>query len=483
MHYANTHEKKGMRIQMKVRTGCFLLAVIMFFSLLPSAAFAVEDENILQTAGNCSIRISQTSAKPGETITVSLSVENNPGIQGATLTVTWDEALILKSKAQNGAAFSALGLTAPKKLSSPYNLVWYAQDLEVEDIKDGVIATLEFEVSSQAQGGQELDISVSYISGDILDRNKQTLSPTIANGFVSVAGTEHIHSFNKMVAIAKYLAKAASCTEAATYYHSCECEEKGMSTFSYGDPLGHSFINGVCIRCHIAEAEVEEGCMIRISQIVAKPSETVIVELSIKNNPGIQGVTLTLTWDESLALTKKAQNGEAFSALGLTAPKRLESPYNLVWYAQDLETEDIKDGVIATLEFEVSPQAKDGDILNVSASYISGDIIDRDRKQVSCKMYSGNITISDVPVQAKAVRTDQTIAVDISCTVEVPSTVLYLAEYSEDGRFIGCVSKTIDMQIGENTAIFNSINTKSKYKVFVLNSSYTPLCAAPPITN
>ena len=55
------------------------------------------------------------------------------------------------------------------------------------------------------------------------------------------AAVSHTHTFDKQVAEDEYLASAATCTEAATYYYSCECGEKGSETFAYGEPAGHSY--------------------------------------------------------------------------------------------------------------------------------------------------------------------------------------------------------------------------------------------------
>ena len=57
------------------------------------------------------------------------------------------------------------------------------------------------------------------------------------------------HTFDKQVANEKYLASAATCTEAAKYYYSCSCGEKGTETFAYGSTTNHSFVNGSCTYC------------------------------------------------------------------------------------------------------------------------------------------------------------------------------------------------------------------------------------------
>ena len=51
----------------------------------------------------------------------------------------------------------------------------------------------------------------------------------------------HTHKYNKKNTASKYLKSAATCTEAAVYYYSCECGEKGTSTFKSGNPKGHTY--------------------------------------------------------------------------------------------------------------------------------------------------------------------------------------------------------------------------------------------------
>ena len=61
----------------------------------------------------------------------------------------------------------------------------------------------------------------------------------MVNG-VPAAGMEvHRHVYDQQVTSDRYLASAATCTEAATYYYSCVCGEKGTETFAYGAALGH----------------------------------------------------------------------------------------------------------------------------------------------------------------------------------------------------------------------------------------------------
>lgn len=66
-----------------------------------------------------------------------------------------------------------------------------------------------------------------------------------AIGLTGCKKDKHIHVFDKQVITDEYKATDTTCTEAATYYYSCECGEKGAGTFTSGNALGHSFTNYV----------------------------------------------------------------------------------------------------------------------------------------------------------------------------------------------------------------------------------------------
>ena len=62
----------------------------------------------------------------------------------------------------------------------------------------------------------------------------------------------HIHSFVVKSTESKYLKTTADCENAATYYYSCACGEKGTSTFTSGSANGHRDANdnSLCDKCN-----------------------------------------------------------------------------------------------------------------------------------------------------------------------------------------------------------------------------------------
>ncbi len=162
----------------KQRFVSLLLVIVLVLSLFPTSAIAADDVTTLA--------LSSVTAFPGSTISMDITVKDNPGILGATLSIAYDEGLTLTA-IKAGDAFSALTLTKPGNLSAnPFNLVWDGQELEADDIKDGVIATLTFEVSDSVEAGNSLGVRMSYKKGSIVDNSLSAVNVETVDGEVSI---------------------------------------------------------------------------------------------------------------------------------------------------------------------------------------------------------------------------------------------------------------------------------------------------------
>lgn len=151
------------------------MTLLLMLGLLPQSAFA---SNLTPA-----ISIDSVTAIPGDTIEMDVSIANNPGILGATLTVSFQEGLTL-TKATAGEAFSVLSMTKPGKYTSPCNFVWDGQSIDASDIKDGVILTLTFAVSEDVASGTELTVNLS--AGTFVDADLNPVTCTVSGGTVSV---------------------------------------------------------------------------------------------------------------------------------------------------------------------------------------------------------------------------------------------------------------------------------------------------------
>lgn len=131
------------------------------------------------------ISVQSVTCAAGSTVDVAVKIEKNPGILGATLSFEYDDGITLMG-ATAGDAFSALTMTKPGKFSSPCNFIWDGQDISADDIKDGTILTLQFDVDEAAANGTQYNINVSYEEGDIVDSALQFLNAETVNGSITI---------------------------------------------------------------------------------------------------------------------------------------------------------------------------------------------------------------------------------------------------------------------------------------------------------
>ena len=157
----------------------FMLSVVPSFGITASAtseAASIESEAM--------ISVEEAWGNPGKTVDVDLIITDNPGILGATITITWDERLTLVADA-SGEAFDHMTYTSPSRyVASGTNFVWFGN--EVDEAIDGTILTLTFQVSEIAQNNDVLPIRVTYTLGDVIDENDNDVVLNITDGSVRV---------------------------------------------------------------------------------------------------------------------------------------------------------------------------------------------------------------------------------------------------------------------------------------------------------
>ena len=130
--------------------------------------------------------VSNVTAAAGKTTDVAISVKNNPGILGMTLTLSYDaDALTLTSAASGSAVSDVLAFTKPGRFTSPCNFTWDGIELSEDQIKDGEILILTFRVSDSAAPGS-YPITVSFEDGSIIDNDLKPVYATVVNGSIRV---------------------------------------------------------------------------------------------------------------------------------------------------------------------------------------------------------------------------------------------------------------------------------------------------------
>lgn len=165
---------------MKKRFLTFLLAVVMCVSSFPLSVLAAVTTAATTEGG---IVVDRIQAYAGSTVTVNVNVTDNPGIAGARIYVRYDAKLTL-TNAKVGDTFAALDYTAPPVLDSGCAFNWDSLDQEIT--QDGTLLSLTFDVSDSALAEEKLEVEISYTYGDIYNKDLDSLSFDVTNGYVQI---------------------------------------------------------------------------------------------------------------------------------------------------------------------------------------------------------------------------------------------------------------------------------------------------------
>lgn len=160
----------------KKATAFLLVSLMILLSVEPIFTFAAGTEP--------TITVNSVSGSAGEIVDVPITIEQNPGILGATFQISYDAGLTLVD-AREGDAFSILTMTKPGRYVSPCKFTWDGQEIIPEDIKDGTILILQFRIDEHAVSGTEYRVRVAYNDGDIVDGELNPVSVSITNGIVT----------------------------------------------------------------------------------------------------------------------------------------------------------------------------------------------------------------------------------------------------------------------------------------------------------
>ena len=159
---------------------------LVLVSALILACFALMPVANAATGGNIAFGVDSKSVNKGDTFTVNVNIDTNPGITLLRLNVQFDSSVLtLKSVEDKGV----LGVFTPDDtMSSPVGLVWY-NGLSTENFTvTGAIATLTFEATGDVtEQVAETAIKLSLPSpNDVLNKDLERLTPSFTDGKITV---------------------------------------------------------------------------------------------------------------------------------------------------------------------------------------------------------------------------------------------------------------------------------------------------------
>ena len=130
----------------------------------------------------------------------------------------------------------------------------------------------------------------------------------------------HTHSFTEQKVEQQYLASEATCTEAAKYYYSCACGEKGSSTFENGNALGHDFGEWTIVDSKKTRKCMRNGCEYSETEEIAEPTDSKWFKFTLLYDGSGYSVSKCDGYDVNTYPTEivipKTYNGEPVTSIG-----------------------------------------------------------------------------------------------------------------------------------------------------------------------
>ena len=135
----------------------------------------------------------------------------------------------------------------------------------------------------------------------------------------------------------------------------------------------------------------ENTPQIIVENKTASAGNEVKVNVSLKNNPGISSMGLTLKYDKT-KLTLKAVNYNSAMGGQSMQPQTMDSPVILNWVSPVADYSG--DGTYAELVFKVSDKAKSGTV-SIEITYDSNNVYNLNDENIAFEVKNGTVTVRD----------------------------------------------------------------------------------------
>ena len=257
--------------------------------------------------------------------------------------------------------------------------------------KNGAAGTLTGTILSIQQSGT-FEITAATAETALYQSASATAVLTAKNGALP-----HEHQLEE------FEEKAPTCLEPGNiHYWTCvtcgKCfSDEGGTEIPYDSTiraaLGHDFHNGSCTRCGAEDPGYQTTAAIAISSLTAYPGDTIRIPVSIRSNPGISAMKLTITYDTELLEYQEAAFDQAFlDAAGAQTCVNAETAGKVILDWVQGQGEYSGSGDFAVLTFKVKAVTEDGDAA-LTITYDPEDIFNKDHENQTFQIENGTVQI------------------------------------------------------------------------------------------
>lgn len=137
-------------------------------------------------------------------------------------------------------------------------------------------------------------------------------------------------------------------------------------------------------------ATSNEQMVISASTLNAVPGQTVDIDISIKNNPGVSSIGLSVAYNSDILTIEKITFNPKIGG-STQASRYTRNPAKIIWINPTANYAN--DSVIATVTFRVNADIKDNISTDVELSYDPDDIYNIDENNIECTLENGKVKV------------------------------------------------------------------------------------------
>ena len=203
-----------------------LIVLIAMFTMLTLTASA---------AGNGSVSMGSASGNRGDTVSLRVNLNQNPGLVTMTIRVSYDTSVLQLTNVSNPGVL--VGAQLNTNYTSPYTISWVDGATTVNNTKTGTVAEFTFRILDNAKLG---DSTVTLEFVDSYDTNYNENSFSAASGKVTVT-CKHSYGAWTKVNDTTHKRICSGCAKEETANHTwnsgtvtkqASCKETGSRTYT-----------------------------------------------------------------------------------------------------------------------------------------------------------------------------------------------------------------------------------------------------------
>ena len=149
-------------------------------------AFTEPDDPPVEPTAPIAMTVSGGTARPGETVQVTVDLTKNAGLVAARLHLTYDPSVLTLTGVQDGGLLETASFVAGKDLSAvPYTVLWEDALTHTNHTSTGTLVTYTFRVSENAEAGTT-PVTLTYDEHSTYNVDLQSVACAITNANVTV---------------------------------------------------------------------------------------------------------------------------------------------------------------------------------------------------------------------------------------------------------------------------------------------------------